>query len=126
MTATDGTAAFRAARDFLLDTGEDYVTAYRDFRWPRLTTFNWALDWFDVIAAGNDAPALWIVEQDGSEERLSFADLARRSNQVANWLRAAGVRRGDRLIAMLGNQKELWETLLLYFTSGTAARPKLV
>ena len=123
MTATDGTAAFRAARDFLLDTGEDYVTAYRDFRWPRLTTFNWALDWFDVIAVGNDAPALWIVEQDGSEERLSFADLARRSNQVANWLRAAGVRRGDRLIVMLGNQKELWETLLAVMKLGAVLIP---
>jgi acetyl-CoA synthetase len=103
-----GTAAFRAARDFLLSCREDYATAYGDFRWPALTTFNWALDWFDVIAEGNDEPALWIVEEDGTEERLSFADLSRRSNQVANWLRAQGVRRGDRLIVMLGNQRELW------------------
>src|SRR5947207_3077906 len=120
--------AFRAARDFLLETGEDYTTAYRDFRWPELTEFNWALDWFDVIARGkdaqgNDAPALWIVEEDGAEDRLSFADLSRRSNQVANWLRASGVRRGDRLIVMLGNQKELWETILAVMKLGAVLIP---
>ena len=52
----DQHAAFRAARDFLLDHRDDYAAAYRDFRWPELTEFNWALDWFDVIAAGNDSP----------------------------------------------------------------------
>lgn len=110
--STAGTDAFRAARDFLLAHREDYATAYEKFQWPQLTQFNWALDWFDVIADGNDRTALWIVEADGTETRWSFADLSRRSNQVANWLRAQGVRPGDRLILMLGNQLELWETIL--------------
>jgi acetyl-CoA synthetase len=89
-----------------------YATAYDKFQWPQLTEFNWALDWFDQLAVDNDQAALWIVEQDGSECRLSYAEMSRRSNQVANWLRAQGVRRGDRLILMLGNQVELWETIL--------------
>ncbi|MGC1215792.1 MAG: AMP-binding protein [Micromonospora sp.] len=110
--ATAGTEAFREARDFLLAYREDYETAYRKFRWPRLDEFNWALDWFDVLAEGNDTTALWIVEADGGEGRWSYAELSRRSNQVANWLRAGGVRAGDRLILMLGNQLELWETIL--------------
>src|SRR4051812_5418361 len=53
-----GTQRLRAARDFLLETREDYERAYREFRWPQLETFNWALDWFDVLAAeggGRDA-----------------------------------------------------------------------
>ncbi|MGW5672677.1 AMP-binding protein [Micromonospora sp. NPDC003776] len=110
--ATAGTQAFREARDFLLAHREDPETAYGKFRWPTLTEFNWALDWFDVLAEGNDTPALWIVEADGGEGRWSYAELSRRSNQVANWLRARGVRAGDRLILMLGNQLELWETIL--------------
>ncbi|MEU5877148.1 AMP-binding protein [Spirillospora sp. NPDC047279] len=114
---------FRAARDFLLAHREDYATAYEKFRWPVLTGFNWALDWFDAIAAGNDAPALWIVEEDGSEARFSFADLSRRSNQVANHLRASGVRRGDRIIVMLGNQVELWETILAAMKLGAVIIP---
>ncbi|MFJ6214104.1 AMP-binding protein [Streptomyces sp. NPDC092296] len=111
-TGTAGAEAFRAARDFLLAHREDWATAHRDFRWPRPAAFNWALDWFDTIARGNDRTALWIVEEDGSERRWSFAELSDRSDRVANWLTARGVRPGDRIILMLGNQVELWETLL--------------
>ncbi|MEV3923305.1 AMP-binding protein [Actinomadura coerulea] len=114
---------FRAARDFLLAHRDDYATAYEKFRWPVLTGFNWALDWFDKIAEGNDSPALWIVEEDGSEARYSFSQMARRSNQVANMLRRAGVRRGDRIILMLGNQVELWETVLAAMKLGAIMIP---
>ncbi|HKN96751.1 MAG TPA: AMP-binding protein [Pseudonocardiaceae bacterium] len=120
---TTPTSVFLAARDFLLANRDDYATAYRDFRWPELTEFNWALDWFDVMADGNDNPALWIVEEDGSESRLTFAEMSARSNQVANWLRLLGVRRGDRLILMLGNQTELWETILAAMKLGAVLIP---
>ncbi|ONK11066.1 AMP-binding protein [Streptomyces sp. MP131-18] len=123
MTATSSTATFRAARDHLLAHRDDYDTAYATFTWPRLDTFNWALDWFDVIAEGNDAPALWLVEEDGSERVLSFADLSARSARLANWLRGHGVRRGDRMLLMLGNQVELWETILAAMKLGAVLIP---
>ncbi|MFD8804419.1 AMP-binding protein [Streptomyces sp. NPDC059597] len=109
---TTPTELFRSARDFLLENREDYQAAYEGFRWPRPEHFNWALDWFDVIADGNDRTALHIVEEDGGETRLSFADLATRSSRVANHLRERGVAAGDRVLVMLGNQAELWETML--------------
>ncbi|MFF7155010.1 AMP-binding protein [Streptomyces sp. NPDC008139] len=112
MAATDATGAFRAARDFLLRHREDYQAAREGFRWPEPEEFNWALDWFDAIAKGNDRTALWIVEEDGTEVRISFAEMAERSAKVANWLRARGVRAGDRVLVMLGNQAEQWETAL--------------
>ncbi|MFB7406150.1 AMP-binding protein [Streptomyces sp. NPDC056202] len=110
--ATGATERFRAARDFLLQHREDYGAAYEGFAWPRSDRFNWALEWFDVIAEGNDRTALHLVEEDGSETKVSFAEMSARSNRVANWLRAQGVRPGDRIIVMLGNQVELWETVL--------------
>ncbi|NUP22785.1 MAG: AMP-binding protein [Streptomyces sp.] len=109
---TTGTELFRSARDFLLAHREDYTTAYEGFSWPRPDRFNWALDWFDVIADGNDRTALHIVEEDGSEVRVSFAEMAERSARVAGWLRARGVRPEDRVLVMLGNQVELWEIAL--------------
>jgi acetyl-CoA synthetase len=113
MTAnTDATEAFRTARDFLLAHRDDYATAYEGFRWPRPAYFNWALDWFDVIADGNDRTALHIVEEDGTSTRLTFAEMSERSDRVANRLRAWGVRAEDRVLVMLGNQAELWETAL--------------
>ncbi|WP_051467204.1 AMP-binding protein [Actinomadura oligospora] len=114
---------FRAARDFLLAHREDYQAAREKFRWPVLTGFNWALDWFDHIADENDRTALWIVEEDGSEARYSFAEMAERSARVANWLRGAGVRRGDRVVVMLGNQVELWETVLATMKLGAVMIP---
>ena len=87
---TSSTDAFRAARDLLLAQREDYDAARRSFAWPGLDEFNWALDWFDVIADGNDRLALHIVEEDGTEVLLSFAEMAERSARVANWLRARG------------------------------------
>ncbi|MCX5279864.1 MULTISPECIES: AMP-binding protein [unclassified Streptomyces] len=113
MTATTGaTEEFRAARDFLLKHREDWTTAYEGFRWPRPDRFNWALDWFDVIARDNDRTALHIVEENGDRVQVSFAEMAERSDRVANWLRELGVRAEDRVLVMLGNQVELWETAL--------------
>ncbi|MGN8342697.1 AMP-binding protein [Pseudomonas sp. SMV71] len=114
---------FLAARDFLLAHRTDYATAVRDFRWPQLSEFNWALDYFDAMAQGNDANALWIVEEDGSEQRYSFQQLATRSNKVANHLRALGVRRGERILLMLGNDIALWETMLAAFKLGAVVIP---
>ncbi|RZQ63740.1 AMP-binding protein [Amycolatopsis suaedae] len=124
--SNDAHQRFRRARDYLLAHREDYDTAYRDFAWPELTEFNWALDWFDVVAAdpaNADRYALWIVEEDGSENRWTFPEMSRRSNQVANWLRSLGVGRGDRIILMLGNQGELWETILAAIKLGAVIIP---
>jgi acetyl-CoA synthetase len=115
--------AFRSARDLLLELRDDYDRAYASFRWPELDEFNWALDWFDAIAAGNDRPALQVVDPGGTLTALSFAELSARSNRVANHLRSLGVRRGDRLILMLGNQIELWETLLAVSKLGAVVIP---
>src|SRR5690606_14597883 len=114
---------FRAARDFLLAHRDDYATAYEKFRWPVLTGFNWALDWFDEVAKNNDSPALWIVEEDGSAARYAFAEMSRRSDQAANLLRREGVRPGARIILMLGNQVELWETVLAAMKLGAVLIP---
>lgn len=115
--------SFRQSRDLLLSNRQDYDAAYQSFSRPELTEFNWALDWFDEIARGNSQPALWVVEEDGSENKLSFEDMAIRSNQVANWLRTHGVSRGDRVIVMLGNQVELWETILAVMKLGAVVIP---
>ncbi len=119
MTATD----FAAARAALLAHRTDLAAAIATCRWPVAEEFNWALDWFDAHAAGNARTALWVVEEDGSEARLSFEELARRTNQVANHFRTLGVRRGDRILMMLGNTVPLWETMLAAMKLGAVLIP---
>jgi acetyl-CoA synthetase len=122
MTAADA-SSFRTARDFLLRHRDDYDTAYREFRWPKLTRFNWALDHFDAISRGNRRPALWLVNEGGSEVKLSFAELAERSDRVASHLRRLGVKRGDRVLLMLGNVAPLWECMLAAMKLGAVIVP---
>jgi len=118
------TVAFRAARDLLLSYRDDYESARRKFTWPELDEFNWALDWFDVIAGEHpDRPALRIVADHGFDVSLSYGELATRSAQVANWLRGLGVRRGDRVLLMLGNVAPLWEVILAAMKLGAVIIP---
>ncbi|MGA8261662.1 MAG: AMP-binding protein [Arenicellales bacterium] len=120
MTSID---TFLKARDFLLEHRGDYEAVRSSFRWPQLDSFNWALDHFDRYAEGNTRTALWLVSEDGSETRLSFAELRDRSNRVANYLRSLGVRRGDPLLVMLPNVAPLWETLLAAMKLGAVIVP---
>src|SRR5438105_4233792 len=110
-----GTNEFLKACDFLLTHRSDQDFACRHFRWPQMDEFNWALDYFDRIAAGNTRPALQVLDENGAEAILSFADLSQRSNRVARFLRRLGVARGDRILLMLGNEVPLWETVLAAF-----------
>jgi acetyl-CoA synthetase len=119
----NGREAFLAARDVLIRHREDQAVARREFRWPALESFNWALDHFDAYAAGNPRPALWIVEEGGAETKMSFQELSQRSNRVANALRALGVRRGDGVLLMLDNVLPLWETMLACIKLGAVLVP---
>ncbi|WLB92281.1 AMP-binding protein [Bradyrhizobium japonicum] len=122
------TTTFQEARAFLLKHRTEYEAAVKGFRWPDPVPFNWALDWFDAELAVNadsrDRPALWIVDaaQD-KQTKLSFAALSKRSNQVANFLRAQGLKRGDHLLLLLGNVVPLWETMLAAMKLGVVVIP---
>ncbi len=120
MLATD---TFLNARDFLSAHRSDPEGAWRGFAWPQLEHFNWALDYFDQVADAADRLALWVVHEGGGEERLSFADLTQRSNRTANFLRRIGVRRGARILLMLGNELALWECMLAAMKLGAAVIP---
>jgi acetyl-CoA synthetase len=120
--------SFREARAFLLQNRADYDAAVKGFRWPDPVPFNWALDWFDAELArdpeSRDRAALWIVDADTNRDtKLSFANLSRRSNRVANFLRAQGLRRGDHLLLLLGNVVPLWETMLAAMKLGVVVIP---
>ncbi len=119
---------FQQARSFLLQHRTDYASAVAGFRWPDPVPFNWALNWFDAELASHpdsrDRAALWIVDgATGSEVKPTFAELSKRSNQVANYLRAKGLKRGDHLLLLLGNVVPLWETMLAAIKLGLVTIP---
>lgn len=122
MSPRTATEKFRAARDLLLELRHDHDRAHAEFRWPEFDEFNWALDWFDAVARGNNRTALHVVGGQ-CEEKVSYAELSERSDRLANGLRAAGVRRGDRLLMMLDNQLAVWESQLAAMKLGVVVVP---
>ena len=121
---TTASESYRAARDFLLENRENYDKAVAEFRWPDITgTFNWAIDWFDSFARGNDKTALWIVEEDGSEDKYTFDEMVARSDKLAAWLVEQGLGKGDPVILMLNNQVELWDSMLAIMKIGGVIMP---
>ncbi|MGW7684834.1 AMP-binding protein [Kribbella sp. NPDC054772] len=123
-STSDVTREFRAARDFLVAHRDDYETAYRDFSWPAFERFNWARDWFDALAVEQpEVSALTIVEEDGEVNSRTYAEMAQRSRKVAGWLTTAGLKPGDRVLIVLGNQVELWETMLGCIRAGAVMIP---
>jgi acetyl-CoA synthetase len=119
----DGGKAFVELRDRLLSGGLSHAQALQSFHWPPIRHFNWATDYFDRMAVGNDRPALRVVDDKGGDEALSFAELAGRSNQVANFLASQGVGPGDRVLIMLGNVAALWEAMLATMKLGAVMIP---
>ena len=114
---------FMQARQVMLDHKNDWAAASTKFQWPELKYFNWATDYFDTIAKGNSAPALRILEEDGTAAGLTYAELSARSSQVANFLKDLGARPGDRMMLMLGNEVPLWETMMAAIKMGVVVIP---
>jgi acetyl-CoA synthetase len=124
MTVPDPTSSYRAARDQLLALRADRERALAEFSFPDVgPTFCWAIDWFDEVALGNHTPALVIVEEDGTSSETTYDEMRRRSNRLARWLAGHGVAKGDSVIVMLGNQVELWESMLAVMKLGAVIMP---
>jgi acetyl-CoA synthetase len=120
MTATD---KFITARQVLLSNRDDYERAYSEFRWPDLSDFNWARDWFDVYARDNHKTALWLRSDTKGETKLSYQDLADRSDRVAHFLQREGVEPGDRIVLCLPNVSAIWELILAAIKVGAVVVP---
>lgn len=110
----DATQRFAAARDLLVEHRTDHAAARAAFTWPDLGSFNWALDWFDFLAAGprSESVALVIDPLKSADGRpaleMSYAEVSCRSSRIAVWLSALGIRAGDPVITMMGNSTDLW------------------
>ena len=89
----------------------DYGKTHAQFRWETPERFNFGRDVVDRWAE-QDRPAMIWLGASGTESRLSFADFSRLSNKFAGAMRSLGVRRGDRVMVLLGKVPE-WHAILV-------------
>jgi acetyl-CoA synthetase len=113
---------FMAARDVLLKA-RSYHEAKSRFQWPDLIHFNWALDYFDLMAKNNQAAALIRVDETGHEVRLTFDELSRRSSRMANFFKDMGFAKSDTVLLLLSNRVELYEVLLAALKTSVVVTP---
>ena len=113
---------FLELRDFLLNV-KSYDEAYKGFNWPHITKFNWALDYFDLMARGNENKALIYCEENGNEKTVSFDEMSKRSSQVANFLNDLGLQKGNRVMIMMETSVEIFEIILGIMKAGGSIIP---
>ena len=108
----------------MLERRDDYASLYRDFRWIIPERFNIGVAVADRWAAKDpDRTALLDYRSDGAPERLSYHELARRSNALANALRSRGISRGDRVALLLPQSFETVIAHLAIYKLGAIAVP---
>ncbi|MEG2814219.1 MAG: AMP-binding protein, partial [Oscillospiraceae bacterium] len=86
--------------------------------------FNFAYDVIDKIAQNepNRRAMVWTNDQ-GDERIFSFSDMSKASNQVANMLKAKGIKKGDKVILVLKRHYQFWFSILALHKIGAVTIP---
>ena len=75
--------------------------------------FNFAFDIVDAIAKKSpDKLALLHISREKTERRFSFNDIKRASAQCANYFKAIGIQKGDRVMLVLKRHYQFWFAIL--------------
>ena len=86
--------------------------------------FNFAFDIVDAV--GRQQPeklAMLHLSEDGTERRFTFQDMKKESARVANYFKAMGIRRGDRVMLVLKRHYQYWFAVLALHKLGAVAIP---
>jgi len=101
----------------------NYEEVYKSFKLDVPEYYNWARDEFDPWGKNPEKLALWVVDDFGNEQKFTFAELTKLSNQLANVFRANNIQPGDKIIIVLGRIPAFWLTMLASLRSGVVVSP---
>ena len=86
--------------------------------------FNFGYDVVDEWARTNpDKLALLWTNDEGKEQRYTFADMKRKSDQVASFYQSLGIGHGDCVMMMLKRRIEFWFSIVALHKIGAVAIP---
>ena len=86
--------------------------------------FNFAFDIVDGMAQKDpDKLAMLHIGRNKQERRFTFRDMSIASNQAANYFKALGIRRGDRVMLVLKRHYQFWFCILGLHKLGAIAIP---
>ena len=86
--------------------------------------FNFAFDIVDELGTKKpDKLAMLYVAEDGTERRFTFQDMKKESARAANYFKALGIKRGDRVMLVLKRHYQFWFSILGLHKLGAVAVP---
>ena len=86
--------------------------------------YNFAFDTVDAIARKEpDKLAMIHIANDMTERRFTFKDMKDGSSQCANYFKALGIKRGDRVMVVLKRHYQFWFAILGLHKLGAIAIP---
>ena len=110
-------------KDFI-DAVEDEHGALQSLSFPNAGRFNFAFDCVDAIAAKYPKKlAMLHLDRNKTERRFTFEDMSRASSRAANYFKALGVKRGDRVMLVLKRHYQFWFAILGLHKLGAVAIP---
>ena len=112
----------RVYRNFITPTVEDGKLTAIAFQ--NEEKFNFAFDVVDTL--GTEKPeklAMLHLSEDGAERRFTFKDMMKESARAANYFKALGIKRGDRVMLVLKRHYQFWFAILGLHKLGAVAIP---
>ncbi len=110
--------------DRFIKTVEDENGLLRSIDFCDADRFNFAFDVVDAIAKKTpDKLAMLHLSVDKTERRFSFNDMKRASAQCANYFKALGIKKGDRVMLVLKRHYQFWFAMLGLNKLGAIAIP---
>ena len=107
-----------------VDTVEDENGLLQSIDFKNTEKFNFAFDIVDEIARKSpDKLAMLHISKDKTERRFTFNDMKRASAQCANYFKALGIKRGDRVMLVLKRHYQFWFAILGLHKLGAVAIP---
>ena len=118
----------RSSEDYVckrfFDAREDERGVLQSLAFPHADQFNFAFDCVDAIAAKYpDKLAMLHLDRDKVERRFTFEDMSRASGRAANYFKALGIKRGDRVMLVLKRHYQFWFAILGLHKLGAVAVP---
>lgn len=118
----------RSSEDYVckrfFDAKEDERGVLRSLSFPHADQFNFAFDCVDAIAAKYpDKLAMLHLDRSKQERRFTFEDMSRASSRAANYFKALGIKRGDRVMLVLKRHYQFWFAILGLHKLGAVAIP---
>ena len=110
--------------DHFIDTVEDENGLLQKIDFHNDDKFNFGFDVVDAIAKKDpDKLAMLHISKDKVERRFTFKDMKRASAQCANYFKALGIKKGDRVMLVLKRHYQFWYAMIALHKLGAIAIP---